>query len=117
MTVYRIEHSLSKLGPFQEPMSEKTRQMLVDYWESHENVCSKFPPPDQDTVILENKKIPQNLVYKFACYSEEQIYLWLGSEVIKSLKKEGFEIVSYTKGVDFDYIIDGTNQCVIFFDR
>ena len=116
MIVYRIEHIDSKLGPFQHGMSAKTRALLMEYWDGMANINLKFPPPTEDSLILENKNIPQNLKYKFACVSEEAIYEWLSEKVVNRLRKEGFEIRKYVKDVDFQHIIMGTNQVVVFIE-
>jgi len=79
-----------------------------------ENVSLHFPPPTEDSLILKNKNIPQNLKYKFACFTEEAIYEWLSEKVVNCLIKEGFEIRKYVKDIDFQYMILGTNQVVIF---
>lgn len=113
-TVYRIEHIDSGLGPFQQGLSETTKTLLCEYWDSVKNIFSKFPPPTEEPVILENTNIPKNLKYKFACLREDDIYDWFGSKAIASLHKEGFVIREYNRGIDFDHLILGTNQVVIF---
>lgn len=112
--VYRIEHISSGLGPFQHGMSQKTKNILKEYWSNIDNVSSKFPPPTEDLVILSNSNIPQNRQYKFACLKEEDIYEWLGEKTVASLMKEGFIIKEYKKNIDFDALVLGTNQVVIF---
>lgn len=77
MIVYRIEHIDSKLGPFQHGMSIKAKRLLKAYWENINDVSLMFPPPDEDSLILSNNNIPKNLIYKFACLSEEDIFNWL----------------------------------------
>jgi len=115
--VYRLEHVETGLGPFQEGMSDRAKELFSEYWDKLEenvDIEAMFPPPDKDPVILNNDSIPQNLKYRFACLTEEEVILWFSAPVVEELKKHGFIIKELLQGEDFDISIRGTNQVVIF---
>lgn len=117
MIVYRIEHIDSGLGPFHHGLSQTTRDLLTSYWDKFSNPLLKFPPPDQDPIIQESKhklnSFPKNSEFKFACYSKDAIYDWIGIDCTQQLLKEGFIIKEYRLNIDFFHYIDGTNQIMI----
>lgn len=116
-TYYRIQHKVSKQGPFQHKftsikpdiqnaISERVQTLKENYY--------SYPTPEMDDNLKDiwfnssNKKD-----FFFACLSESDISLWLGNELEELLLNDEFEIVKVQERWDFQHSFIGTNQVML----
>lgn len=126
MLVYRIEHSVTGLGPFQQT-HESTDTSLLDTIRPLVDNLVTYPSPIEDTVknikdlkaFNEFKEEMQNTLFisktdspwKFGCQSMKEFRQWFHDGMLKNLHKFGFNLVVLQ--TDASNVIRLKRQCII----
>lgn len=109
MLVWRMEHSESGFGPFQEDVFDEMERLTKRlYGWSHNDGPGRHPTPASDHGFR------SYWAFNYCgCRSAGQLRTWFPKEVRKLLKGAGF--VTYVYQVDDDYCEVGARQ--VLFDK